>query len=366
MDDDSDTGEKTEEPSLQRIEDFRKRGEVAVSKELNSVLVLVGTVFVTVLSIAYIYEEFEHLFEWINSQDLSKVFVGSHYKKFIHHIAIFFLKTIAPILATSFCLSFFCTVAQIGFLFSPDVLSIKVERLDPIKGMKKLFSVKALVEAVKSVMKFAMIIAITYFFMQEEVYKFMGFLHIETEQAFLYGQSVILKLIYSIIVGMAIVAVGDLAYQKMSYKKKLMMTKEQAKRESKEKDGNPEVKQRIRTIQREMAQKRMMNDVPDADVIVTNPTHISVALKFDTKTMVAPIVLAKGADNVALKIREIAKEKDIPIVENVPLARGIYKTVKVRHPIPRNFYKAVAEVLAFVYKLKRRKKALGSGVSARG
>jgi flagellar biosynthetic protein FlhB len=139
-----------------------------------------------------------------------------------------------------------------------------------------------------------------------------------------------------------------------------MMTKQDAKQEAKEKDGNPEVKNRIRQIQRQMARKRMMNDVKKADVIVTNPTHISVALKYDGEKMVAPALVAKGADHLALKIREIAQENDIPIVENILLARTLYKTVKVGEGVPRTLYRAVAEILAFVYKLKRKKKALGS------
>ena len=155
------------------------------------------------------------------------------------------------------------------------------------------------------------------------------------------------------------IAIADFGYQKFSYKKKLMMTKEEEKKESKEQDGNPEVKQRIRTIQREMSQNRMMQDVPTADVIITNPTHISIVLKYDSETMISPTIIGKGADNLAMKIREVAKEHDIPIVENVPLARALYKTVKVGEPVPRTLYKAAAEVLAFVYKLKRRKKALG-------
>ena len=169
---------------------------------------------------------------------------------------------------------------------------------------------------------------------------------------------ILIKLAFYILIGMIIVAILDFAYQKTSYKKKLMLTKDAAKRESKEQEGDPEIKQRIRTIQREMAQKRMMNDVPTADVIVTNPTHYSVAIKYDKENMVSPRVIAKGKDHVALRIREIAKENNVPLVENVPLARNLYSSVKVGEEIPRVLYKAVAEILAFVYKLKRKEKAL--------
>ena len=141
------------------------------------------------------------------------------------------------------------------------------------------------------------------------------------------------------------------------------MTKEDLKKESKEQDGSPEVKQKIKAIQREMSQKRMMDDIANADVIVTNPTHISVALAYNQEKMISPEVVGKGSDHLAMRIRELAKEKNIPIVENVPLARALFKTVKTGAPVPRNLYKAVAEVLAFVFKLKRKRKALGSSTN---
>ena len=160
---------------------------------------------------------------------------------------------------------------------------------------------------------------------------------------------------FGIMGSLLILSIFDFGYQKYSYLQRLKQTKEQLKRETKEKEGNPEIKQRIKTIQREAAQKRMMAAIPEADVIVTNPTHLSIALKYDGETMVSPTVIGKGADHLALKIREIAKEHKVPIVENIPLARTLYKTVKVEEPVPRSLYKAVAEVLAFVYKMKRRK-----------
>lgn len=366
MNEEDDNGEKTEEPSAHRIDEFRKRGEVALSRELNSVIILVGCVFAFSLSIAYIFDEFSILFDWLSQQDVDKVLSGEKFGEFAKHIAVFFLKAIAPVCGVSLILGFFSSVAQIGFLFAPEVLELKLERLNPLSGIKRIFSMKSVIEAIKGILKFTLILSITYYMIKGELGSINGFLHVSPETSFLFAKDLILKIVFAIIGGMFFVAMFDFTYQKFSYRKKLMQTKEQAKKESKERDGNPEIKQRIRTIQREMAQKRMMNDVPDADVIVTNPTHISVALKFDNNSMAAPVVIAKGADFVAMRIREIGKDNDIPIVENVPLARGLYKTVKLRHPIPRTFYKAVAEVLAFVYKMKRRKKALGNGAEARG
>ena len=218
---------------------------------------------------------------------------------------------------------------------------------------------QSLVETIKGFFKFVFVIAITWFFLKENIESYQGFYHIDFLQTFVLGKWIVLKVVLLILCGLTIVAIGDFAYQKIRYQKRLRMTKEEAKKEHKEHDGNPEVKQRIRTIQREMSNKRMMNEIKNSDVVVTNPTHFSVALKYDAKNMVSPKVVAKGVDHIAMKIREVAKENDVPLVENVPLARALYDTVKLDSFIPTTLYAAVAEVLSFVYKLKRKRKALG-------
>ncbi len=256
----------------------------------------------------------------------------------------------------------FSNIAQVGFLFSPEVLQFKPERINPISGIKKLFSIKSLVEAFKGTLKFILILIIVYYFLEDDVKSLGGFLHLGFFQAFIKGKLIITKLGFSILGGLLIVAFGDLAYQKYSYWQKLKMTKDELKRERKDQDGSPEVKQRIKTIQREMAQKRMVSEIPDADLIITNPTHISIVIKYDSETMISPIVIGKGADHLAMRIREIAKKHNVPIVENVPLARTLYKTVDSGSAVPRALYKTVAEVLAFVYKLKKKRKALESHV----
>jgi flagellar biosynthetic protein FlhB len=247
---------------------------------------------------------------------------------------------------------------QIGFLYSPEILNVDIDRINPLKGFGRLFSKKAITEALKGFVKFVVVITITYSIMKDNIGSFLGFLHSEAGTSLAFGKFLMVKLGFSILLGLGLVALADFSWEKWSYRQKMMMTKQEAKEEAKEKDGNPEIKNKIRQIQRQMAQKRMMDDVKKADVIVTNPTHISVAIKYDGEKMVAPSVTAKGADHLALRIREIAKENDIPVVENIMLARTLYKTVKVGHGVPRTLYKAVAEILAFVYKLKRKKKAL--------
>ena len=353
-----DAGEKTEEPSQHRIDEARKKGDVSSSKELNSVLILAGVFSVLILTSLYIFETFSDYIEWLYGLDFSKAYTEDLARRIFKETFFMAGKCVAPVFITSAILGFLAQVMQIGFLYAPEALQLKFDRINPQNGLKRIFSKKALAEVVKGLFKFSIVLVITYFIISQNITSFIGFLHTEAGEAFGYGKIFAFKLAGSILLGLFVVALGDFAWEKYSYKEKLRMTKQQVKEETKEKDGNPEIKQKIRSIQREMAQKRMIADVPNADVIITNPTHISIVVRYDSLTMVAPQIIGKGQDNLALKIREIAKEHDIPIVENVPLARALYKTVKVGEGVPRSLYKAVAEILAFVYKLKRKKKAL--------
>lgn len=358
MADESDDDEKTEEPSQYKIEESRKKGDVASSKELSSVLLLAGTIMVLVMSGVFVYETFNEYLDWIYVQDFQKIYTKESIQDFFVKTAWMCLKCVAPIFGASVALGFFSSFAQIGFLYSPEILNLDWNRVNPINGFGRLFSKKALVDTLKGIFKVTVVILITYSIFKDNFSSFMGFLHTDAEGSLTFGKYLMLKLGFSILLGLGVVALADFAWEKWSYHQKMMMTKQEAKQESKEKDGSPEVKNKIRQIQRQMATKRMMDDVKKADVIVTNPTHISVALKYDGEKMVAPSVVAKGSEHLALRIRELAKENNIPIVENVILARTLYQTVKVGHGVPRTLYKAVAEVLSFVYKLKKKRKAL--------
>lgn len=203
-----------------------------------------------------------------------------------------------------------------------------------------------------------MALATSYLLIRKDLFGYNSLINFELLQSYAVVKVMIIKLCFSLVLSLGLVALVDFAYQKFTYRKKLMQTKQELKQEMKEQEGNPEIKNRIRLIQREMSRKRMLADVKKADVIITNPTHLSIVLKYDSEKMVSPMVIGKGADHLAMKIREIAKEYHIPMVENVPLARALYKTVKVNKPVPRELYKAVAEVLAFVYRLKKKEKAL--------
>lgn len=355
---DENDDEKTEEPSQYRIDEARKKGDVAQSKELSSVLLLTGSLLTLIICAMFVYEQFTEYIDWVYRQDFRNVYSKEKFLEVITHTMWTLVKCVAPSFGASLCLGVLSQFVQVGFLYSPEILTADIERINPLKGFGRIFSKKAIVEAIKGIFKFIVVIAITYSVMKDNIGSFLGFLHSDAGQSLAFGKYLMVKLGFSILLGLGVIALADFGWEKWSYRKKMMMTKQEAKEEAKEKDGNPEVKNKIRQIQRQMAQKRMMDDVKKADVIVTNPTHISVALKYDGQTMVAPSVTAKGADHLALRIREIAKENDIPIVENIMLARTLYKTVKVGHGVPRTLYKAVAEILAFTYKLKRKAKAL--------
>ena len=355
---DENDDEKTEEPSQYKIDEARKKGDVASSKELTSVLMLTGSLLTLIICGVFVYEQFGEYIDWLYRQDFKHIYTKEKFGEVISQTAWTLVKCVAPSFGASLCLGVLSQFMQVGFLYSPEILNADIERINPIKGFGRLFSKKAIVEAIKGIFKFTVVIIITYNVMKDNIGSFLGFLHSDAAQSLMFGKYLMVKLGFSILIGLGVVALADFGWEKWSYRQKMMMTKQQAKEEAKEKDGNPEVKSKIRQIQRQMAQKRMMDDVKKADVIVTNPTHISVALKYDGEQMVAPAVMAKGADHLALRIREIAKENDIPIVENIMLARTLYKTVKVGHGVPKTLYKAVAEILAFVYKLKRKQKAL--------
>jgi flagellar biosynthetic protein FlhB len=353
-----DSGEKTEEPSQHRIDEARKKGDVASSKELNSVLILAGTFTTLILSGLFIFEVMFEYMEWLYGLDFKHAYSEEMSARILKETFIVGGKCIGPVFLTSAILGFLAQIGQVGIIFAPEVLQLKLDRINPQQGFKKLFSKKSVGEVVKGLFKFSIVLTITYFILNENVSSFTGFLHTEAGEAFVYGKAFAFKLALSIMAGLVFVAFADFAWEKYMYKEKLRMTKQQVKEEHKEKEGNPELKQKIRSIQREMSQKRMISEVPSADVIITNPTHISIVVKYNNLTMVAPQIIGKGQDHLAMKIREIAKENNVPIIENVPLARALYKTVKVGEGVPRSLYKAVAEILAFVYKVKRKKKAI--------
>jgi flagellar biosynthetic protein FlhB len=259
-----------------------------------------------------------------------------------------------PVCLAGFVVGAVGSFAQIGSIFTFEPLSPDLTKLNPIQGLQKMFTLKQALDGVRLILKMTVVLAVTYALVKSQVLRAPAQLGLEPRQLLSsYGSAA--KGIFLALVGvLAVFAAIDFGMQRWEYSKNLRMTKQEAKQEHKEREGDPQIKARIRSVQREMARRRMMQAVKKADVIVTNPTHIAIALVYERGSMAAPKVVAKGADFLAQRIKKVAAEAGVPLVENVPLARTLYKTVKVGQFIPRSLYQAVAEVLAYVYRLKNR------------
>ncbi len=344
--------EKTEEPTSKKIEDARKEGNVAKSMEFSGFIVLFISALIIIFYLKYVSVDLEKYFAFITS------LIGKELtKNLIYQIVIksffYFIIILAPIMFTIMIAGVLANVFQTGFLFTTKPIMPKLEKINPIKGLKRLFSAKTIIEAIKMILKVAVAFGVGY-------YLFLGFLNEIPKLALMtifeqirwFSQKAVI-LIFSMMAVFLVFALIDFIYQRYSYKKSLRMSKQEIKDEFKQTEGNPEIKAKIRQLQREMSKKRMMAEVPKADVVITNPTHYAVAIRYDKEKEEAPRVIAKGIDNLALKIKEIARQSGVMIVENRPLARELYKSVEIEEIIPPKLYKAVAEILAFVYKAKR-------------
>ena len=261
--------------------------------------------------------------------------------------------TVLPIFGIAFLSTLIAEAMQTGLVFSLDPLSPKIEKLNPLEGFKKMFSLQGFVELIKSLLKIGIVFYISWSAAREELPFIIILIEAQPWDAIVLGASIVYKIAMRVGLFYIGVAILDYLYRRWEYMRKLRMTKQEVKEEYKRLEGDPQVKQRMRDLQRQAAHQRMMVAVPQADVVVTNPTHIAVALKYDTKTMKAPKLLAKGQRKIAEEIRRIAEAHEISIVENEPLARSIYRTSRVNSEIPSDLYQAVAEVLAYVYKIKR-------------
>lgn len=349
MDSDAD---KTEEPSAQRHEDFRKEGQVSQSRELTSLFVLLACVATIYMSgpsmVNNLFSSIRKLLAESATTQLTQETAG----KVLMGVLASINSVVMPVAIAGFVAGILGSIVQFGFNYTTDPLEPNFDRINPLTGFQRIFSMGSVVEGIKSILKLTAVILVTYMIVKSEIIASPAVSDMESFQLAQYMTSTAFRLIGGVSLALFIVAAIDFGYQKFRYHKSLMMTKQEVKEEHKQKEGDPLLKARIRSMQREAARKRMMQDVPKADVIVTNPTHIAVALKYDVEKMAAPKVIAKGADLLAQRIKEVAKKNGIPLVENVPLARALHKSVKVGKTVPRGLYQAVAEVLAYVYRLK--------------
>lgn len=347
-----DKSNKTEQPTAKRRNEARKKGQVAKSMELNSVAVMMAGLLILVLTSTLLYGQLTDVMAsmlsqagqvQINNKDFS-IFIAARIQQL--------MIILTPVMIAVFFTALLANIFQVGAMFSLETIAIKLSKLDPIKGMSKIFSVKSLMELFKSIAKIVIITATAYIIITSKMETILGLGQLEPYEIGGFAIKVSFEIFIKTLWLMVVLVVIDYAFQKWQHEQELKMSKDEVKEEHKQTEGDPHVKNRIRTIQRETARKRMMAAVPDADVVVTNPTHLAIALKYDQEASEAPTVLAKGQDLVARKIKEIAEENDIPLVENKPLAQGLYKSVEIGETIPYEFYQAVADVLAYVYQAK--------------
>lgn len=349
----SEEQEKTEQASDTRKEDFRKKGQVAQSKELASALFLLAGAGAIFMLSRFFLSQFVEIFHFsFGAEMVSAVREGDMYTAIKVAGSKMFILT-APVLLITLIVGIGSSVVQVGFLNVEDALQPKLEKLNPLEGLKRIFSLRSVAEAVKSILKLLFICAVAALVVKSEIIKVPSLIQFSAEQLVNYMGLITVKLMAGIGMAMVVLAGADYFFQRWDLNKKMMMTKQEVKEEHKQREGDPLIKSRIRRVQREMANRRMMDKVPQADVIITNPTHIAVALKYD-QNLPAPQIIAKGADLIAEKIKAIAKEHNIPVIENKPLARTIFKTLKIGQVIPKELFVAVAEVLSYVYRLRRK------------
>ncbi len=346
--------EKTEQATDQRREDFRKRGQVAQTRELATVMALFTSALLFTMMGSYFLEQMTSIFRMSFGPFLIDAARGGDY---VPAMMFAFQKgtmIVAPLAGMLTLMGVASTVLQTGLLNNEEALEFKWEKINPLAGLKRIMSLQNLIEGLKSCLKVIAIAAVMLMIIKDQVIKVPTLLQLNVNQIFLFMGDLTIRLLGSVGVFMAVIAAADYFIQRWELEKQMRMTKQEIKEEHKSREGDPLIKARIRRVQREMANKRMMADVPKADVIITNPTHIAVAIQYDPMSMAAPKIVAKGAGIIAEKIKALAREHNIPVMENKPLARTIFKTIKIGHTIPRELFTAVAQVLSYVYKLKKR------------
>ncbi|MCC5892258.1 flagellar biosynthesis protein FlhB [Exiguobacterium sp.] len=346
-------GEKTEKATPRKRQDSRKKGQVAKSADLTGAFAL----FAMFLMLSF-------LGPFIGKQlfTLTKDLLGPSYlltdlSNGMAGMLVDLLLRVGLILAPFFIVAVVFGVLvnylQIGPLFSTEAIQPKLERIDPLKGVKRIVSMKAVVEFLKSLFKLLMILttAVTVLWQNQEKLSRMAVEHVRESIVALASMTIELGLWVS--VALLALALFDFFYQRFDFEKSIRMSKQDIKDEYKNSEGDPLIKSKIKQQQREMAMRRMMQEIPNADVVITNPTHFAVVIRYDDQKDFAPLVVAKGVDRVAFHIRDVAKEHEIPIVENKPLARALYAQMEIGEVVDESFYQAIAEVLAFVYQLKQ-------------
>lgn len=351
------SSEKTEETTPKRKRDERKKGNIAKSKEVSSALTLVGfTIFMPALT-KFMVTSFTNIMTEFLTFNITE-FTYSGVQSLLINGMIYVLKLFLPVALIFMSLGVAANLIQTGLVFSNEGLKPKLSKIDPIKGLKNIFSMKNLGTLVKNLVIVTILGYIGYSFYKNKYIEVIKLSNIYIPTLIYEIEDLVFEILAKICIAISVIAFGDFLFQKFTHKKSIKMTKQEVKEEFKQAEGDPQLKSKIKQKQREISSQTRIQAVPQATVIITNPTHISVAIKYEKGVHEAPVVIAKGAGNLAFKIREIAKEHDIEIMENKPLARTLYKNVAIDQEVPEEMYQAVAEILVAVYKIKNRYKSV--------
>ena len=352
----SDSGEKTEEPTAKKLSDARKKGQIARSKDLGTMFVLVGSALAMMLMgsslVAALKSMMSRLFS-LNREETRDV----HALYSVLNGAV--MELVTPILwifAIIMLAAFVGNTLLGGMSWSWEAMAPKASKLSPMAGFKRMFGVKAVVELVKSILKFFVVFIVAYLLLTSLFTEILSLSQETIPTNFEHAVNLLLWMFLALALSIGIIVAIDAPYQVWDHARQLKMSKQEIKDEMKNTEGSPEIKGRIRQAQYDMSQRRMMQDVPESDVVITNPTHFSVALKYDTVQGGAPMMVAKGMDEMALHIRKIAKEHNVEIVQSPALTRSLYYTAEVNEEIPEELFAAVAQVLAFIFQLNEHKK----------
>ena len=352
---DEDKDQRTEEPTEKKRGDTFKKGQTASSKELNSTIVLFAAASLLYATGGSIRENLsEMMANDLRTAAENELTLSSLQPMLLYYLGIIG-STLAPMMLAIMVAGIASSILQNGgFILSLNPISPKFNKLNPLKGFGRFVSKQAFMELFKSFAKIGIVGSTCYMVVQSEWERIPNLSGQDIEQTILFISMLCIKLIFYTLLIMIFLAGADFIFQKHTFEESLKMTKQQVKDERKDSEGNPQVKAKIRSTQISMARRRMMSQVPKAEVVITNPTHLAIAIAYNRETMIAPVIVAKGAGLVAEKIKEIAKENNIPVVEDKPLARILFKTIDIGHAIPEELFKSIAEILAYVYRLKKK------------
>lgn len=351
-------GEKTEPATPKKLDDARKEGQVAKSREIANGLGLLALFLLLKIWVGHMGVQLMEVFPSVYDRipDVATYWHGNMPEQDTRAVFVLMVEEvlliIAPVLIIGFIVAFVSDVVQVKWKPTLKPLQPKFSKLNPLQGFKRIFSVNAVVELIKSLAKIGLIIYICYSYLKDKWFLLLDIYGMSLMQAISLTAELVTDMGIRISAVYMIIALADFAYQKVKFSNDMKMTKQEIKEEYKQQEGDPQIKGQIRQKMREASRRRMMQDLPQADVVITNPTHYAVAIKYDPEVADAPVVIAKGEDYMAARIKEVAKENKIEIVENKPLARMLYANVDIGQTVPPELYQAVAEVLAFVYHLQ--------------